>query len=103
MTQTVAVVGLGYVGLPLAVEFGKHRPPMGSVFPGARFSAYGEQRDATGGVTLEQFGASRYVQFTADPTRLRVADVIIVAVPTPIDNVRLPDFGPLLSASRTVG
>src|SRR5215510_5212930 len=101
MTQTVAVVGLGYVGLPLAIEFGKHRPTIGYDLSAAKISAYREQRDATGEVTLEQFRASRYVQFTADPTRLRVADGVIVAVPTPIDNVRLPDFGPLLSASRT--
>ncbi len=103
MTQTVAVVGLGYVGLPLAIEFGKHQPTIGYDLSSAKIAAYREQRDPTGEVALEEFHASRHVRFTADATELRAADAIIVAVPTPIDSARLPDFGPLLSASRTVG
>ena len=103
MTQTVAVVGLGYVGLPLAIEFGKHQPTIGYDLSSAKIAAYREQRDPTGEVALEEFRASRHVRFTADATELRAADAIIVAVPTPIDSARLPDFGPLLSASRTVG
>jgi len=103
MTQTVAVVGLGYVGLPLAIEFGKHQPTIGYDLSSAKIAAYREQRDPTGEVALEEFRASRHVRFTADATELRAADAIIVAVPTPIDSARLPDFGPLLSASRAVG
>ena len=103
MTQTVAIVGLGYVGLPLAIEFGKHWPTIGYDLSSAKIAAYREQRDPTGEVALEGFRASRHVRFTADATELRAADAIIVAVPTPIDSARLPDFGPLLSASRTVG
>jgi UDP-N-acetyl-D-glucosamine/UDP-N-acetyl-D-galactosamine dehydrogenase len=103
MTQTVAVVGLGYVGLPLAIEFGKHQPTIGYDLSIDKIAAYREHRDPTGEVAAEEFRASRHVRFTADATDLHAADAIIVAVPTPIDSARLPDFGPLLSASRTVG
>jgi len=103
MTQTVAVVGLGYVGLPLAIEFGKHCPTIGYDLSTAKISAYQVQRDPTGEVAAEEFRASRNIEFTSDAARLRAADVVIVAVPTPIDAARLPDFAPLLSASRTVG
>jgi UDP-N-acetyl-D-galactosamine dehydrogenase len=103
MTRTVAVVGLGYVGLPLAIEFGKHGPTIGYDLSQAKISAYQSQRDPTGEVTADEFKASRHLQFTTDATQLRAADVVIVAVPTPIDAARLPDFAPLLAASRTVG
>jgi len=103
MTQTVAIVGLGYVGLPLAIEFGKHWPTIGYDLSTAKIAAYRADRDPTGEVASEEFRASRHIHFTADATELRAADAIIVAVPTPIDSARLPDFGPLLSASRTVG
>jgi UDP-N-acetyl-D-galactosamine dehydrogenase len=103
MTRTVAVVGLGYVGLPLAIEFGKHCPTIGYDLSQAKISAYRSQRDPTGEVAADEFKASRNLQFTTDAAQLRAADVMIVAVPTPIDAARLPDFAPLLSASRTVG
>jgi len=101
--QTVAVVGLGYVGLPLAIEFGKHFPTIGYDLSQVKVEAYREGRDPTGEVSGEEFAASRQLEFTTDPTVLRRADVLVVAVPTPIDGARQPDFGPLLSASRAVG
>ncbi len=103
MTQTIAVVGLGYVGLPLAIEFGKHTPTIGYDLAASKIAAYQTQRDPTGEVAPEEFRASRHLRFTTDATQLRAADAVIVAVPTPIDVARLPDFAPLLSASRTVG
>src|SRR4051812_674165 len=103
MKRIVAVVGLGYVGLPLAIEFGKHCPTIGYDLSPTKISAYQSQRDPTGEVGADEFKASRHLQFTTDAAQLRSADVLIVAVPTPIDAARLPDFAPLLSASRTVG
>jgi len=103
MTQTVAVVGLGYVGLPLAIEFGKHYRTIGYDLSSAKISAYKAQRDPTGEVASADFRASRHIEVTRDAALLREADAVIVAVPTPIDNARLPDFAPLLSASRAVG
>ena len=103
MTQTVAVVGLGYVGLPLAIEFGKRWPTIGYDLSDAKMRSYRTGHDPVGEVPPEEFGASTGLEFTTDPTKLRNADALIIAVPTPIDIARQPDFGPLLSASRTVG
>jgi UDP-N-acetyl-D-galactosamine dehydrogenase len=101
--QTVAVVGLGYVGLPLAIEFGKHRPTVGFDLSEAKVRSYREGRDPTGEVDPSEFAASRHIEYTTDPKALGRADVIVVAVPTPINAARQPDFGPLISASRSVG
>ena len=78
-------------------------PTIGYDLSPAKISAYQAQRDPTGEVAPEEFRASRHFEFTTDATQLRAADAVIVAVPTPIDAARLPDFAPLLSASRTVG
>jgi UDP-N-acetyl-D-galactosamine dehydrogenase len=96
-------VGLGYVGLPLAIEFGKHYPTVGFDLSEAKVRSYREGRDPTGEVDPAEFAASRYIEYTTDPKALSRADVIVVAVPTPIDGVRQPDFRPLISASRSVG
>jgi UDP-N-acetyl-D-glucosamine/UDP-N-acetyl-D-galactosamine dehydrogenase len=103
MAQTVAVIGLGYVGLPLAIEFGKHHRTIGYDLAEAKVESYRAGRDPTGEVGTEEFRVSRHIEFTTSAERLREADVVIVAVPTPIDAVRNPEFGPLLGASRTVG
>src|SRR3954453_5335728 len=103
MTQIVAVVGLGNVGLPLAVAFGRHYRTIGFDLSSDKIAAYRTQRDPTGELAPEEFRASRKIEFTMDAALLREADAVIVAVPTPIDNARLPDFAPLLSASRMVG
>jgi UDP-N-acetyl-D-glucosamine/UDP-N-acetyl-D-galactosamine dehydrogenase len=99
----IAVVGLGYVGLPLAIEFGKRWRTIGFDLSAAKVAAYVEQRDPTGEVEREAFAASTLLQPTTDPGALREADFIVVAVPTPVDDAHVPDFAPLISASTLVG
>jgi len=100
---TVAVVGLGYVGLPLAIEFGKKHRTIGFDVSEPKVAAYARQQDPTGEVSSEEFKAARHLQVTTNPAALREADFIIVAVPTPVDEAHNPDFGPLVGASTTVG
>ena len=102
-TTTVAVVGLGYVGLPLAVEFGKQYSTIGFDLSTAKVAAYQKGVDPTGEVSSDEFRAATGLRFTTDASELREADVIVVAVPTPVDEAHQPDFGPLLSASASVG
>ena len=99
----IAVVGLGYVGLPLAVEFGKRFPTIGFDLSERKVAAYKTFVDPTGEVSTEELRAATKLSVTTDPSRLREADFVIVAVPTPIDDAHQPDFGPLLGASETVG
>jgi len=101
--STVAVVGLGYVGLPLAVEFGKIHETIGFDLSAEKVRSYQNFVDPTGEVSSEALRAATKLKTTTDPAALAAADYIIVAVPTPIDNARLPDFSPLVGASRTVG
>jgi UDP-N-acetyl-D-galactosamine dehydrogenase len=101
--STVAIVGLGYVGLPLAVEFGKRHRTVGFDLNAAKIASYRNHVDPTGEVSGEELRAAQKLTVTSDPAALAAADFIIVAVPTPIDSARLPDFGPLLGASETVG
>jgi UDP-N-acetyl-D-galactosamine dehydrogenase len=101
--STIAVVGLGYVGLPLAIEFGKQYQTIGFDLSVAKIDAYREGVDPTGEVSREDFDAAKRIEFTTDPTQLARADFIVVAVPTPVDDAHQPDFGPLLGASETVG
>lgn len=98
----LAIVGLGYVGLPLAVEFGKRFATIGFDLSEAKITAYGQHRDPTGEVLDKDFQAASGLQCTSDPTRLAEADYIIVAVPTPVDAARRPDFASLICASETV-
>jgi UDP-N-acetyl-D-galactosamine dehydrogenase len=100
---TVAVVGLGYVGLPLAVEFGKKYPTIGYDLSEAKIAAYREYRDPTGELSGEDLMASTLLEVTTDPCRIASADFLIVAVPTPVDEAHIPDFSPLVGASTTVG
>jgi UDP-N-acetyl-D-galactosamine dehydrogenase len=99
----VAVVGLGYVGLPLAVEFGKKYPTIGFDLSERKIAAYRDGRDPTGEVSRAEFESSSGLRVTTDATELGNADFIVVAVPTPVDDAHQPDFGPLLAASETVG
>ncbi|ROR29650.1 nucleotide sugar dehydrogenase [Inmirania thermothiophila] len=103
MDEKLAVVGLGYVGLPLAVAFGKRRPTIGYDVNEAKVATYRAGHDPTGEVTDAELAAARHLELTSDPRRLREAGIVIVAVPTPIDQARIPDLGPLRAASRTVG
>jgi len=99
----VAVVGLGYVGLPLAVEFGKIHETIGFDLSAEKVRSYQSFIDPTGEVSSDALHAAKKLKATTDPAALAAADYIIVAVPTPIDNAHLPDFSPLVGASRTVG
>jgi UDP-N-acetyl-D-galactosamine dehydrogenase len=101
--DTAAVVGLGYVGLPLALALGKTRPTLGYDADRAKVTAYERGSDPSGQVPEEELRAARQLSFSAEPRALSKADYIIIAVPTPVDAAHQPDFGPLLEASRTVG
>ena len=99
----VAVIGLGYVGLPLAVEFGKKMPTIGVDMSAAKVAAYREFVDPTGEVSSEDLRAATQLTVTTDGAALAEADYIIVAVPTPVDDAHQPDFSPLVGASETCG
>ena len=101
--HTIAVVGLGYVGLPLAVEFGRKMPTIGFDLSEQKIRAYREFIDPTGEVSSETLKAANQLSVTSDPARLKEADFIIVAVPTPVDDAHSPDFSPLVGASESVG
>ncbi|MBI3378876.1 MAG: nucleotide sugar dehydrogenase [Nitrospirae bacterium] len=101
--KAIAIVGLGYVGTPLAVEFGKVvGKVIGFDIKKQRTEELSNSNDITGEITAEDLKNSR-IDFTSDPKRLREASVIIIAVPTPIDKYKIPDLKPLESASRIVG
>ena len=100
---TIAVVGLGYVGLPLAVEFGKRYDTIGYDLSEEKIRAYREYRDPTGEVSQTELRAAARLRPTSDAAALAMADFIVVAVPTPVDNAHQPDFGPLVGASRAIG
>jgi UDP-N-acetyl-D-galactosamine dehydrogenase len=100
---SVAVIGLGYVGLPLAVEFSKHRPVVGFDINRARISTLIEGRDVTLEVSEEELAACIGMTYTSDIERLRECNVFIMTVPTPIDRFKRPDLGPLIRASETIG
>jgi len=102
-TTTIAVVGLGYVGLPLAVEFGKQYPTIGFDLDEAKIAAYRRGIDPTGEVSAADFAAAPRLEVTIDAAQLKRANFIVVAVPTPVDEAHQPDFGPLLGASESVG
>src|SRR5436190_10657550 len=100
---TVAVVGLGYVGLPVAVAFGRERPTIGYDLSKKRIENLRHHVDATGEVSTADLLEARQFRATSFATELGEADFIIVAVPTPINAARQPDLSPLESASETVG
>ncbi|MEY8689995.1 MAG: nucleotide sugar dehydrogenase, partial [Leptothrix sp. (in: b-proteobacteria)] len=99
----IAVVGLGYVGLPLAVEFGKKQRTIGLDLSQAKIDAYKRHVDPTGEVSGDELRAATGLEPTTDAGALKEADVIIVAVPTPVDEAHKPDFSPLVGSSMAVG
>ncbi|NEX64125.1 nucleotide sugar dehydrogenase [Noviherbaspirillum sp. 17J57-3] len=99
----VAVVGLGYVGLPLAVAFGKQHKTIGFDLSQVKVENYKKFIDPTGEVPSDELRAAARLAPTCDPTALAEADYIVVAVPTPVDIAHNPDFTPLISASEAVG
>jgi UDP-N-acetyl-D-glucosamine/UDP-N-acetyl-D-galactosamine dehydrogenase len=100
-TKNLAIIGLGYVGLPLAVEFGKIRPVIGFDINADRVVELKSGHDHTLECTGEELGQAVHLRYTHDD--LRQADVFIVTVPTPVDSANRPDMTPLLRASETVG
>jgi UDP-N-acetyl-D-glucosamine/UDP-N-acetyl-D-galactosamine dehydrogenase len=99
----LAVIGLGYVGLPLAVEFSKKRPVVGFDINRARISALSEGHDTTLEVSDEELAAAGRLALTAEAADLSDCNVYIATVPTPIDQYKRPDLSPLVSASETIG
>jgi UDP-N-acetyl-D-galactosamine dehydrogenase len=103
MSKTIAVVGLGYVGLPLAVEFGKKFATIGYDLSESKIASYRRGVDPTGEVSEDDFREATRLEVTNDPAKLSLADYVIVAVPTPVDTAHKPNFAPLVSASTVVG
>jgi UDP-N-acetyl-D-galactosamine dehydrogenase len=101
--KTIAVIGLGYVGLPLAVEFGKHRPVIGFEINQARVDELEKGNDATLETTSDELKAAKYLKYTTSIDDIKEAEIYIVAVPTPTDKNNRPDLTPLIKASETVG
>jgi UDP-N-acetyl-D-glucosamine/UDP-N-acetyl-D-galactosamine dehydrogenase len=101
--KKIAVIGLGYVGPPLAVEFGKSRPVIGFDINAGRIDALHAGHDATQEVSVEELATANQLTFTTDPSGLTEATVYIVTVPTPIDAYKRPDLTPLLTASEILG
>ena len=99
----IAIIGLGYVGIQLAVGFGRTHSVIGMDLDAKKVADYQAGYDSTGEVSRTELRAADLVHFTTQPSDLCGCEVFIVAVPTPVDSARNPDFGPLLRASRTVG
>ncbi len=101
--DTLAVIGLGYVGLPLVVEFGKHMRTIGFDIAKNKVLACQRGTDPSRELTDAEVQASTHAVYTDDPKMLAEADIIIVAVPTPVDEAHIPDFRPLVGASTSAG
>ena len=101
--QTLAVIGLGYVGLPLVVEFGKTVNTIGFDISENKIEACRSGHDPSRELSDEDMAKAKYARYTSNPRTLLKADFIIVAVPTPVDRANIPDFKPLIGASTTVG
>lgn len=103
MNIKLAVIGLGYVGLPLAVEFGKHREVVGFDINASRIAALQAGHDATQEVSANELASAHLLSYSANTEDLRLCNVFIVTVPTPIDEYKQPDLTPLVKASETIG
>jgi UDP-N-acetyl-D-galactosamine dehydrogenase len=101
--QKIALIGLGYVGLPLAVEFGKIRPVLGFDINDARIAELRSGKDSTLEVTTEDLVAAAQLEYSSERSKLEECGIFIVTVPTPIDTANRPDLTPLIKASETVG
>ncbi|MDE2090172.1 MAG: nucleotide sugar dehydrogenase, partial [Gammaproteobacteria bacterium] len=99
----IGVIGLGYVGLPLAVEFAKHFPTVGFDINKARIAELKAGKDSSLEVESAELAEAKLLSVTTDLTALNSCNVYIVTVPTPIDEYKRPDLRPLISASHTVG
>jgi UDP-N-acetyl-D-galactosamine dehydrogenase len=99
----IAIIGLGYVGLPLAVEFGKHYDTLGFDINTQRVDQLRRGQDRTLETTTEELASATLLQFSTEASELDERNVFIVTVPTPIDKANRPDLTPLVKASETVG
>lgn len=102
-SQGLAIVGLGYVGLPLAVEFGRQRPVLGFDINAHRIAELQSGHDSTLETTPEQLAAAVHLRYSHDPAALADCRIFIVTVPTPVDDAMQPDLTPLIKASATIG
>ena len=100
--EKIAIIGLGYVGLPLAVEFGKQRPVVGFDIDARRIADLQAGHDRTRETTPHEMAEARHLTFVSDPAGIAACQIYIVTVPTPIDRHKRPDLGPLLGAAETV-
>lgn len=101
--QKIAVIGLGYVGLPLAVEFGKIRPVLGFDISDGRIAELCSGKDSTLEVAAGDLLAATQLEYSSDGSRLADCGIFIVTVPTPVDSANRPDLTPIIKASETVG
>jgi UDP-N-acetyl-D-glucosamine/UDP-N-acetyl-D-galactosamine dehydrogenase len=101
--MTIAVIGLGYVGLPLVIEFGKQSRTIGFDISVPKVESCMRGVDPSRELPDEEMRSAVYAEYSADPKVLAEADYIIVAVPTPVDEAHRPDFGPLIGASTSAG
>ncbi len=101
--QKIALIGLGYVGLPLAVEFGKVRPVLGFDINETRIAELRSGKDSTLEVTSGDLDAANFLEYSSDRSKLEECGIFIVTVPTPIDTANRPDLTPIIKASETVG
>jgi UDP-N-acetyl-D-galactosamine dehydrogenase len=99
----IAVIGLGYVGLPLVIEFGKHSRTIGFDISQSRVASCQKGIDPSRELPDEEMAKAVHAEYSSDPAILAEADIIIVAVPTPVDEAHRPDFNPLIGASISVG
>lgn len=103
MPESIAVIGLGYVGLPLAVSFGRKGPVVGFDINEKRVEALRKGEDATREITSEELADAGFLKLTSDLNEIKDATIFIVTVPTPIDEAKQPDLTPVKSASEMVG
>ena len=97
-TAKIAIIGLGYVGLPLAVAFGAHYPVVGFDIDATRIAALREGRDSTLEVSSEEIRSATHLKLSQKINDLRHGNIYIVTVPTPIDAHKRPDLTPLICA-----
>ena len=100
---TIAIVGLGYVGLPLAIEFGKKVRTIGFDLSPEKIASYRTHFDPTGEIGSADFRAAKFLVCHTDPSTLKEADFIIIAVPTPVNEANQPDLAPLIHGSEIIG
>jgi len=100
MRKSIAVIGLGYVGLPLALAFGRVMPTIGFEISKEKVEAYRQGYDPTGEMEKELFARAEHLSYTTNAGHISQADFVVVAVPTPVDNAHQPDLTPVMKAVR---